>query len=92
MSNYSGTITADATAQVAAAADPMRNTLILQNPSDTEMFYSFGATAVQASPAIQFSAGDTHFWPQGFQKLISQQISIIGPTATKAFTIFDSKR
>lgn len=91
MANYSGTITSGTTAQEAAPASAMRNTLMLQNTSDTGMAYAFGETAVQAT-SIQFGAGETHFWPLGFQKLISQSISIIGPTTGKTFIILSADR
>ena len=91
MADYSGTITSGTNAQTAAAADVSRNTLMLQNPGVTEMYYAFGTTAVQASPSILLSAGDTHFWPVGFRDLICRSISIIGPTTSSAFTIFDAK-
>lgn len=91
MADYSGTITAGTTAQTAAPADAMRKTLMLQNTSVTDMAYAFGGTAVQAT-SIQLLAGDTHFWPLGFEKLISQPISIIGPTTAATFIMLGNNR
>lgn len=91
MADYSGTITSGTNSQEAAAADAMRQTLMMQNTSDTDMAYYFGAAAVQAT-SIQFLVGDTHFWPKGFEKLISQSINIIGPTTGKTFIILSANR
>lgn len=91
MADYSSTITSGTNSQEAAPADAMRNTLMMQNTSATDMAYHFGAAAVQAT-SIQFLQGDTHFWPLGFQKLISQSINIIGPTTAATFIIISSNR
>jgi hypothetical protein len=91
MANYSGSITSGGTAQTAAAADPFRQSLFLENPSDTDLWYAFGTTAVADSPSFLLAAGsDAVFGPE-HRGLITQSVSVLGATTGKKFTIVDSK-
>jgi len=81
----SGSITSGGAAQTAAAANPSRSYLLIQNVSDTDMWVDFGATAVADQPSIKIVAGGSyenppHWCPTGL-------ISVIGATTGKTFTI-----
>lgn len=91
MADYSSTITAGGTAQVAAAADVNRNTLIVANDDDTDFWISFGGTAAATSPAILVAAGDKQFYGREYRELITKAISIFGATTAKKYTLMDTK-
>lgn len=96
----SGTITLGGTAQTALVAvasqtatttqlvggGRVRNGLMIQNNSDTTMWFNENTTAVQSQPSIQIVAGATFIVtspdpvPQGL-------ISVIGATTAKTFTL-----
>lgn len=56
LNDYSGSITAGATAQQLIAANSARRYLIIQNISDTAMWVNFGTTAVGDQPSIKLPA------------------------------------
>jgi hypothetical protein len=84
LTDRSGTITAGGTAQQAAAANPARRYLVLQNVSDTVMWYNFGATAVANQPSFSLAAAARVEWSGQF--IPTGLISVIGATTGKAFT------
>lgn len=84
LTDRSGTITAGGTAQTAAAANLARRYLVLQNVSDTIMWYNFGATAVANQPSFSLPAGARVEWSGQF--IPTGAISVIGGTTGRAFT------
>lgn len=91
MADYSDDITAGGTAQVAAAADVNRNTLIVANDDDTDFWISFGGTAAATSPAILVETGSKQFYGREYRELITKAISIYGAVTAKKYTMFDTK-
>jgi hypothetical protein len=84
LSDHSGTIITDSTAQQAAAANASRRFLLLQNVSTADLWFDFGVNAVLSQPSIKLAAGEkmifTEFVPTDF-------ISVIGGTAAQGFTV-----
>jgi len=84
LTDRSGTITSGGTAQTAAASNPPRRYLMLQNTSDTKMWYNLGVTAVASQPSFSLAAGASVQFngpiiPTGL-------LSVIGATTGKIFT------
>lgn len=81
-----GTITAGGTAQVAIAADPTRQTICVQNTSDTDMWCNFLATAV-ADTGWQLKAGERRVMRQADWPMIANALSVVGATTGKKWNI-----
>ena len=80
----SGSITAGGTAQTAAAANPARRYIVLQNTSDTVMWYNFGVTAVASQPSFSLAAGARVEFAGPL--IPTALLSVIGATTGKIFT------
>lgn len=79
----SGTITAGGTAQTAAAANPARRYIVLQNVSDTLLWYNFGVTAVANQPSFSLAAAARVEWAGPL--VPTALLSVLGATTGKAF-------
>lgn len=70
LTDRSGTILTDSTAQVAAAANAARKFLLLQNVSAGDLWFDFGVDAVLSQPSVKLSAGEkllfTEFVPTSY--------------------------
>lgn len=80
----SGTITLGGTAQTIMDELTSRHYLLIQNTSDTAMWFNIGVVAVASQPSLYLAAGDSFecngsFIPNGF-------VSVIGATTGKIFT------
>lgn len=91
MADYSGSVTLGGTAQTAAAADVNRMSLTIQNPSDTDIWVAFGATAVADSPSFLIEAGANAEYGPMWREMTTKAISVIGATTGKKYTIHDTK-
>lgn len=80
----SGTITAGATAQTIMAANPRRRGFMIQNVSDTDMWFDMGVTAVAAAPSVRVVAGGLYETPPNAQP--TGHVSLICAAIAKAFT------
>ena len=84
LTDRSGTITAGGTAQQAMAALATRKYLLLQNISDTAMWFNFTTTAVADSPSLYLPVGAS-FVMEG--SLVSTEaVSIFCVTTGKKWT------
>lgn len=84
LTDRSGTITAGGAAQTAAAANPARRYLILQNVSDTIMHFNFGVTAVASQPSLLLAVGATVVFAGPI--VPTALLSVIGPATGKGYT------
>jgi hypothetical protein len=80
----SGTITAGGTAQEIAPANPMRRGFLIQNISDTDMWFNVGTVAVANQPSVRIIAGALYEAPTAATP--KGALSVIGATTAKAFT------
>lgn len=85
LTDRSGTITAGGTAQQAMAALATRKYLMLQNVSDTAMWFNFTTTAVADSPSHFLSANGGSFVMEG-SFVSTEAISIICATTGKKWS------
>jgi hypothetical protein len=85
LTDRSGTITAGGTAQQAMAANSARKYLLIQNISDTNMWFNFTTTAVTDSPSLLLIANGGSF-VQEASFVSTEAISIICATTGKKFT------
>jgi hypothetical protein len=85
LTNRSGTITAGDTAQTLMAANADRKYLLIQNISDTVMWFNFTTTAVKDSPSFMLGANGGTFVMEG-SYVSTEAISIICVTTGKKFT------
>lgn len=70
--------------QLAVAANPGRKYLLLQNPSDTDMWVDFGVAAVADSPSIQLAANGGSLVMDVWVSRLS--VNILCSAAGKKFT------
>lgn len=85
LTDRSGTITAGGTAQQVMAANSSRKYLLIQNGSDTAMWFNFTTTAVQDSPSFFLAANGGSFVMEG-SYVSTEAISIICATTGKKWT------
>lgn len=85
LTDRSGTITAGDTAQQVMAANTGRRYLLIQNISDTAMWFNFTTTAVKDSPSYLLAANGGVFAMDG-SLVTKEAISIICVTTGKKFT------
>ena len=85
LTNYGGTITTGGTAQQVIAANPIRNYLLVQNPSAApeSLFVDFGEVASTAS--IELVPGMTLTFESSF--MTTQYVSMYAATTGHAFVI-----
>lgn len=80
----SGVIALGGTSQTAMPANPERVYLFFQNISDTDMWISFGASAVMDSPSILIPSGQS-FPLNGF--VSTELMSVICLTTAKRYVL-----
>lgn len=85
LTDRSGTITTGGTAQQAMAANATRKYLLIQNSSDTAMWFNFTTTAVADSPSFYLSPNGGSFVQEG-SFVSTEAISIICATTGKKWT------
>lgn len=85
LTDRSGTITTGGTAQQAMAANASRKYLLIQNISDTVMWFNFTTTAVADSPSHYLAANGGSF-VQESSFVSTEAISIICATTGKKWT------
>lgn len=81
----SGTITNGGTAQSQVPANANRKYILIQNNSDTNLWFNFTTTAVQSQPSILLIPNASFFMETRI--VGTEAISVIGPTTGKSFTI-----
>lgn len=85
LTDRSGTIAVNATAQQLMAANASRRYLLIHNPDATNnIWINFTTTAVQAQPSIKIVPGGSFVMEGSF--VSTELISIIGALATQPFT------
>ena len=82
--DYSGTITAGNTAQLAvSSSDTNRVYLFFQNTSAGPLWINFGTTAVEGSPSIKLNSNDAFSFENSF--IYTGTLSVIGATTGQSF-------
>ncbi len=85
VTNRSGTITLGGTAQTAVAINTSRKYLVIQNTSDTDLWFNFTTTATADQPSFKLIPSASFVMESSF--ISTELISVIGATTGKSFTI-----
>lgn len=88
MADYSDSITAGGTSQKAATNRADRQTLVVQNLSDEELWLKFGATAV-ADEGFRILPDESQTYRRNFLNDVTKEVHILGATTGQKYTMTD---
>jgi hypothetical protein len=92
MPDRSGAITTGGQSQTLAEANPGRTSLVIQNLSNADLWYSFKVAATLDKPSFKLPPNDLHVFGAEHASLMHDAIYITGATTGQKFSARDGER